>query len=195
MIGEPAIAVLNHLLAQSGWALPRLARFHGMSVRFKLFPFSLVCVIQPDGTLRAAPSDVGADASYTILPSLVPRLALRDEAALEQIEHAGDEALVREIFFLARNLRWDAAEDLSHITGDMVAERIVRLADGTHRRARDSALNVLVALKEYWTEERPLVAKPGDVRVFGRQVTTLQETLERLEERVGKLGRAPGHSR
>jgi ubiquinone biosynthesis protein UbiJ len=187
MFAEPAVAVLNHLLAQSGWAPQRLAPFNGMAVRINLFPFSFVCAIQEDGMLRSAPPGAAEDASCTVLPSLLPLLAAHDESALDRVAHSGDERLVQEMFFLARNLRWDAAEDLSRFTGDIVAERMVRLAGGLSRHMHDSALNLLQALTEYWTEERPLIAKPVQVGNFGRQVGELADALERLERRVDGL--------
>ncbi len=187
MLGEAAVAMLNHLLAQSGWAPQRLAAFASMAVRINLFPFSFVCAIREDGTLRAAPPDTAENASCTVAPSLLPLLAMHDESALERITHTGDERLADEMIFLARNLRWDAAEDLSRFTGDIVAERMVRLAGDARSHVRDSALNFLQALTEYWTEERPLIAKPAQLRDFSLQVAELQNLLDRLESRVQRL--------
>ncbi len=188
MLQQPAVAMLNHLLAQSGWALPRLARLGGKSVCFKLPLFSLTCTIQTDGSLLA--TDATADATCVIPPALLPRLALQDESALEQIERAGDAALVEEVFFLARNLRWDAAEDLSRITGDIAAERIVGFAQATHRQIRQDALHLSQALAEYWTEERPLIATPRQIGSFRSDVDKLQEALAALERRVNQLSKA-----
>jgi ubiquinone biosynthesis accessory factor UbiJ len=194
MMGEAAVAVINHLLAQSGWAQPRLAPYHGRVLRFSLFPFSFLCAIQPDGSLRAAAPDAAESASFTILPSLLPLLAVHDESALERIEHTGDDALVGEVLFVARHLRWDAAEDLSRFTGDIAAERMLRLAGGVQRHVHETALNFLQALTEYWTEERPLIAKPASIQDFERQAAALEDRLERLERRVGKLSGAPDSS-
>jgi ubiquinone biosynthesis protein UbiJ len=190
MLRQPSVAMLNHLLAQSGWALQRLAPFSGKTARFNLLPFSLACTIQQDGTLRAAEHDASADATCTIAPSLLPRLALQDESALELIERSGDAALVEEIFFLARNLRWDAAEDLSPFTGDIAAERIVKFAEGAHRQVRGTALNLAQALAEYWTEERPLVSTPRQIASFSQGVTRLQNSIEALEKRINLLSKA-----
>jgi ubiquinone biosynthesis protein UbiJ len=187
MLGDPVIGALNHLLAQSGWALPRLAAFSGQSVRVNLPLFSLVCTVREDGSLRSAAPDTVADASCTVSPTLLPRLALNEPAAWEDVTHTGNEALVKEILFLARNLRWDAAEDLSRFTGDIAAERIVRAASSVHRHARDSALNLFQALAEYWTEERPLIAKPADLGEFSKQVDALDHGLDALEQRVRRL--------
>ena len=42
---------MNHLLDQNSWALQRLARFSGKSVRFEVAPFSFTCRILEDGSL------------------------------------------------------------------------------------------------------------------------------------------------
>ncbi len=187
MLNQPAIAALNHLLTQSGWALQRLANFSGKTARFNIAPFSFACTIQDDGTLRVADQNASADASCTIPPSLLPRLALHDEAAFSQIYSEGDAALLNEIFYLSRHLRWDAAEDLSRVTGDIAAERIVQFAKDSQQQVRDTALNLSQALAEYWTEERPLLAKPTHVAAFVRQVDKLRDDVARLEQRINRL--------
>jgi len=70
-------------------------------------------MVQEDGTVRSADVEVSADASFNISPGLLPRLALKDESAFAQIQTSGDAAMLAEIFYLSRNLRWDAAEDIS----------------------------------------------------------------------------------
>lgn len=141
--------------------------------------------------LREAAADASADARCIIPPSLLPRLALLDEPAFDLIECSGDAALVEEILFLARNLRWDAAEDLSHFTGDIAAERIVNFAKDTHQLARGTALNLSQALAEYWTEERPLLAKPQQISAFAQEVAALREAADKLESRIDALSPNP----
>lgn len=187
MLSQPAATALNHLLVQSGWALQRLAGFAGKTARFNIAPFSFACTIQNDGTLRAAAQDMSADASCTIPSSLLPRLALDDEAAFAQIERSGDAALLEEIFYLGRNLRWDVAEDLSIFTGDIVAERAVQFAKATQRQMDAAVLNLSQALAEYWTEERPLLAKRAQITAFVQQVETLRNDVARLEQRINRL--------
>ncbi len=187
MFIQPTIATLNHLLVQSGWASQRLACFNGKTARFSLAPFSFGCTIQDNGTLREAATEVSADASCLVPLSLLPRLALRDETAFAQIESTGDHALLAEIFFLARNLRWDAAEDLSRITGDIAAERIVQFAKTRQQLVRDTALNLTQALAEYWTEEHPLLAKPRQLADFAKEVDRVRDEADRLGLRINRL--------
>lgn len=189
MLSQPIIATLNHLLTQSGWALPRLAKYSGRTVHFSIAPVSITCTVQEDGTLHAAAVDATADADFIVPPSSLPRLALQEDAAYEQVQTSGDAALVEEVLFIARNLRWDAAEDLSRFTGDIAAERIVQFAQGGKKLVADAADNLSHALAEYWTEERPLVAKPVQISDFAQQVKKLRDEVERIEQRINQLSK------
>ena len=187
MFDHPTVLALNHLLKQNSWATRRLAPYAGKTARFQIPPFSFACTINGDGTLRSAYANANPDVQCVIPPSLLPRIALNDESAHKEIAGEGDSALLQEIFFLSRNLRWDAAEDLSRVTGDIAAERIVRSAAYTRQLLRDSAANLSMAAVEYLTEERPLLAKPGQVASFIRQVDVMRDDVARLEQRIGRL--------
>ena len=190
MLTRTSLTVINHLLSQSGWAQQRLVKFKNKTVRFNLAPISFGCLIEEQGNLSETAADIHEDASFNIPLSLIPRLAFYDETALGQIESSGDAALVDEIFFLARNLRWDAAEDLSRVTGDIAAERIVRFTNAKHQLVRDTALNLAQALAEYWTEERPLLAKPQHLTDFANKVARLHDDISQLEHRIQHLSKA-----
>jgi ubiquinone biosynthesis protein UbiJ len=179
--------VLNHLLAQNSWALQRLACFSGKTVRFDIAPFSFACTILADGSLRSADTATSVDALCVIAPSLLPRLAAHDEEAHTEIRSEGDTALLTEIFFLSRNLRLDAAEDLSSLTGDIAAERLVQTFHSARQQIRDAAVNLSRASAEYLTEEQPLIAKLQQVSAFMQQVDMLRDDLARLEQRIDRL--------
>lgn len=208
MFAQTSAAALNHLLTQNSWALQRLARFAGKTARFDIAPFSFAFTILEDGTLHGADAAASADAVCAIAPSLLPRLALHgasarnslsaeadaklpDEKAYAEIRSEGDAALLTEIFFLSRNLRWNAAEDLSHITGDTAAERIVRTVQTKRQQLRDAAANLSKAAAEYLTEEHPLLAKPQQVAAFMQQVDTLRDDVARLEQRIKRFALPP----
>ena len=181
------IPALNHLLSQNSWALPRLARFAGKSIRFDVAPFSVVYAIQEGGLLKSADPEPSPDAHCEIAPSLLPRLALRDEKANAEIKTSGDADLLAEIFYLSRHLQWDPADDLIRYTGDIAAERIVQAMRTTQQHLREGALNFAHALAEYWTEEQPLIAKPQQVSDFMHKVDTLRNDAARLEQRIKAL--------
>lgn len=160
-----------------------------MTARFDIAPFSFAYTILPDGSVSGAEAATSADANCKIAPSLLPRLMARDEQAYSLIDTSGDAALLSEIFYLTRNLVWDAAEDLSHVTGDIAAERIVQAVSGA--RLADAPANLAQAAAEYLTEERPLLAKPEQVDAFMRQVDTLRDDIARLSVRVRRLSDTP----
>lgn len=187
MLTQPTASALSHLLTQSGWALQRLAIHAGKTIEFTIAPFSFSYTIQDDGTVCASAAEAIADATCTIPPSLLPRLAAGDESAYSQIESLGDAALLAEIFYLSRHLNWDAAEDLRQITGDIAAERIVQYAKASRRYVQDTATNLAQAMAEYWTEEYPLLAKSTHIANFVHQTDKLRDDVARLEQRINQL--------
>lgn len=187
MFSQPGAAAINHLLSQNSWALPRLARFTGKTVQFDIAPFSIAYTILEDGTLSPADAGSNPDASCVLAPSLLPRLALKDENAYAEVRSTGDAELLKQVFYLSRNLDWDVAEDLSHVTGDIAAERIVQTLHNMHRHLSDAAMNLSHAAAEYWTEERPLLAKPRHVSTFIQQVDQLRDDVSRLELRINRI--------
>ena len=191
MFAQTSATALNHLLAQNDGALARLAHFAGKTARFDIAPIYFAYTILADGTLRGADTDATADAVCVIAPSLLPRLALHDEKAQADIGIAGDAALLAEILFLSRSLRWDVAKDLSRITGDATAERIVRAVQDKRQQLHDAAASLLKAAVAYCTEEHPLLARPQQVTVFIKQVANLSNDVARLERRVKQLARDP----
>ena len=182
-----AAKALNHLLAQNSWALLRLARFARKTIRIKIVPFSFSYAILENGTLCSADAEAGADAICEIVPSLLPRLVMHDEKAHAEIRSGGDAALLAEIFYLVRNLRWDAAEDLSCFTGDIAAERIVQTVQARQQQACDKVLNLSQAAAEYGTEKHPLLAKSQQIARFGQQVNALRDDIAQLEQRIKRL--------
>ena len=181
------VTLLNHLLRQSDWALPRLMKFSGKTVCFDIRSFVFSFIVQQDGSLQTSAQGTPEDARCTFAPSLLPRLALQDERAFAEIAVSGNAALLSEIFFLARHLRWDAAEDMSHIVGDIAAERLANAARQGWVILREGLLNASQAASEYWTEERPLLAKPTGVTTFVQQVDQLRDDLARLEQRIQRI--------
>ena len=187
MYAHFSVTALNHLLTQNNWALQRLARFAGKTARFDIAPFSFAYTILDDGLLRSADRYADADALCVIAPSLLPRLLLKDEKAHTEIYSEGNAELLTEIFFLSRNLRWDIADDLSGMTGDIAAERIVQTVQNAQQQIREAASNLSQAAAEYWTEERPLLTKAQQISNFIQQVDTLRDDVARLQQRIDRL--------
>ena len=180
-------AALNHLLRGESWARERLKPFAGKTAHFVVPPFSLLLTVTSSGEVAKAAGDAASDAKFVLTPPLLLRLIGRDEAAYKQVEIAGDSDFAGEIAYIAKNLRWDAAEDLSRIFGDIAAQRIVSTAESFSTWGKQSFDSLSRSFSEYWTEERPLIAKSTHVKQFIAEVDALRDDVERLEKRLQNL--------
>ena len=185
---NPATAALNHVLRSAPLALERLRRHAGRTVAFHVGPATMAFTIQTTGEVTSALAGAARDLDVRISPFLLPRLAANEEAAFREIEMKGDMELAQEVSFLARNLTWDAEEDLSRVVGDIAAHRLAETARGMRRWGSEATLRLAQGAAEYWTEESPLIASRVKVESFVREVGELRDAVERLEKRVEKLG-------
>jgi ubiquinone biosynthesis protein UbiJ len=185
---HPAVSALNHVLRTSPLARERLARHAGRTVGVRIGPLRPAFTIQTTGEVTPALPNVPRDLDVRISPFALPRLLAREPAAWEEVEMTGDPALAQEVAFIARNLSWDAEEDLSRVVGDIAAHRIASAARSLDAWAREAALRTAQGAAEYWTEESPLIASRVKVEGFVRDVSDLRDAVERLEKRIGRLG-------
>jgi ubiquinone biosynthesis protein UbiJ len=184
---HPAVSAVNHLLGSAPLARERLAKHAGRTVRVRIGPLAPAFTIQSTGEVTAAMGDAPRDLEVRISPFLLPRLLAREEAAWRDVEMTGDAELAQEVSFIARNLPWDAEEDLSRFVGDIAAHRIVSAARTLDGWARDAALRTAQGAAEYWTEESPLIASRVKVEGFVREVADLRDAVDGLEKRIERL--------
>ena len=186
LVGAP----LNHLLRANSWARESLKPYAGKTVCVRCLPFSVSLQIVDSGEVAPAVAGATADATLTVTPGLLLRMAAQDDSAWRDIAIDGDTALAGAVHHLWRHLRWDAEEDLSRLLGDIAAHRMAGSAHAMAQWARMSGENLLRSLSEYWTEERPAVAAANDLSRFAADVDLLRDDLARLEKRISRL--APG---
>jgi ubiquinone biosynthesis protein UbiJ len=195
VIESGALAALNHLLQQQPWAAERLRPFAGQAVEFRCRPFPDLRVrITDNGLLDRAPEEAASTLVVKLTPGALPFLLAHDQTIRKQVEIEGSADLASAVDYLFRNLTWDVEEDLSRVFGDIVAHR---LASGGRTFAawqREAATRLAENLAEYWTEERPLLARPAEVEQFCRDVDTLRDDVARLEKRIERLS-GPGRTR
>jgi ubiquinone biosynthesis protein UbiJ len=184
-------APINHLLRAAPWALEKLKPYAGKTAAFEVFPLTYRYTVQADGDVKSAMPGSAEDVHFRISPSLLPRILAGDEAAFKDVPIQGDSAFAQEISYLVRHLKWDVEEDLSKVVGDVAAHRTVNTAKNFSGWAKQSGENLAQNFKEYWTEEKPLVAKSIRLEEFAKQVDTLRDDVERLEKRVEQLSQKP----
>lgn len=183
LIGAP----LNHLLRANSWARESLKPYAGKTVSVRCLPVAASLRIIDSGEVTPASAGTTPDATLTVTPALLLRMATRDDSAWRDIVVEGDTALASAVNQLWRHLRWDVEEDLSRVFGDVAAHRMTGSAQAMAQWARISGENLLRSFTEYWTEERPAVAAANDLASFAAEVDHLRDDLARLEKRISRL--------
>lgn len=143
--------------------------------------------VQESGEIGVAPENAEADVVLSFTPGILMRILMSDEAAINLVDVSGSAAMAAEIGYLAKNMRWDVEEDLSHVVGDIAAHRLVQAGEAFWAWRKKSIWSIAQTMVEYWTEERPLLAKPLPVQKFIREIDLLRNDAERLEKRIARL--------
>jgi ubiquinone biosynthesis accessory factor UbiJ len=208
---DVALAASNHLIKQADWAPRSLQPYAGAIIQFNILvgekPTSSFVRITDTGYFEKAPGDFNqsAELSTEINPPQIkfqPRAVLttplkfdllgtwsRDGFAglMREVRIEGDAELAATLGRLAKELRWDAEEDLSRLVGDIAAHR---MASG----AKDFFANAKKLMQEgRETFVRRAVAPDGslvaetELAGFKAQLRVLRDDLDRLEQRVGLL--------
>ncbi|MEK7437727.1 MAG: SCP2 sterol-binding domain-containing protein [Pseudomonadota bacterium] len=188
MLPHPGIVALNHLLGAEAWAREKLKPYAGQCVEFRSPPLpALRLDILDTGLLRAALKDAAPDMVVSIGAAALPASLRGEDALMREIGIEGNADLASTVQHLFRHLRWDIAEDLSKVFGDVLAQRMV--TESRHFAAwnREAAEKLAQNFAEYWTEEQPLLARPAEVRQFLADADQLRDDLARLEKRIETL--------
>ena len=190
MLPHPGILALNHLLEAEAWARDKLKPYAGQCVEFRSPPLpALRLDILDSGLLRSAAQDAPPNLVVSIGPGALPAMLRGEDALLREIGIEGNADLAGTVQYLFRHLRWDVAEDLSKVFGDVIAQRMVSEGKRFAAWNRETAEKLAQNFAEYWIEEQPLLARPAAVRQFLADADQLRDDLARLEKRIEALTR------
>jgi len=185
VLPQPGIFALNHLLGAEAWARDKLKPYAGECVEFRSPPLpALRLDILDSGLVGDAAEDAVPSLVVTIGPSALPASLRGEDALMREIGIEGNADLAGTVQYLFRHLRWDLAEDLSKVFGDVFAQRMV--SEGRRFAAwnREAGEKLAQNFAEYWIEEQPLLARPADVRQFLTDADQLRDDLARLQKRI-----------
>ncbi len=178
-------ATLNRLLGHSPDAAVALARWSGRNVRIETPLNSATLVLTEDG--RLGKTEAEPEATLILPLSFFIVRTHNPAAAARQIELSGDSELGVHVGHALAMLRWDAAEDLSALVGDVVAHRMVRLAGLVGGIPGALGGRMLVAYAEYLRDEDAMLPKAEQVERWQSEVDALRDDLARLEKRIQRL--------
>ncbi len=180
---------LQHLCAQNTWAKPYLVGHAGKTVCMDFSILKANLQILKDGSLGMAGETAAPEATVYAPPSLMLRMFAKDGAAKQEIRIEGDAHLAADFAKVLQHMRWDIADDMSKLIGDIPAQKISNFSKESALEAKRQITNLAEMLAEYWQEEVPLLAKKNQVKAFNASVDALVSDTDRLEKRLEKLAR------
>lgn len=196
------VAALAHVLQQNDWARVRLAPFSGRVVRVGvdapglpgLPPPQLLARILDGGLVESVPwpeeGEPEASVRMLLRPSIDAAFALLREGPRALTPHVridGEASLAEALGEIARQIRWDAEEDLSRLAGDALARRIGTGVESGRAAARDLRARVETSAVGH-------LAGDGGQLVPRAELAALSVALDALESRVARLDAGAGVS-
>jgi len=190
MIATPvALAAINHLLAQQGWARQRLAAHAGTSLRLSAEPLTLRCTIGDDGSLKAA-EDSTEDAVVISVPfASLAAVTEGIDALMAEVRITGNADVADTLSFVFRHLRWDREADLARVFGPIVGRRLHLGAQQCERAVPDLARRLAGNVGEYLVHEGAWLVPKSAMDQHVSQMRHLRDDLARLEQRVSRLAK------
>ena len=189
----PVIKFFNRVLSDYPAARTQLRAHEGKVIAAQIGPVSTRVRITKAGEMELV-GDTGngsaaqsPDVQFIVPISLLPALATGEAAAVSQIVFTGDSELAATLSDIARNVEWNAEEDLSRVVGDVAAHRIV----DTARRAREwrtqAGQRFTGNVAEYLTEERRAFITSHELEDLAQRNESLRDDIARLDARVAKM--------
>jgi len=180
-------AFLQHIQSQNTWSQAMLQEHAGKSIAIDAKLVRAHWVILENGRFTIAGETAAPDATLTITPSTLLRLAANDTEAQSQVKLSGDTALAASLAKVLTHLRWDITDDLSHVVGDVASEQLASSSQQVLNTAKETVNNIGEMMTEYLTEEAMLIAKPTQLNQFNDRVDTLKADTARLEKKLQQL--------
>jgi len=190
------LAALNHLLAADSRARASLRPHAGRLIRIQLADpvqsgvlFGALFSIDPEGLLKAAPPDADNSAvsvTMTVRPSVDAAFAMltAGPAGLQaHLRIEGDVLLAAALGDLSRSLRWDVEEDLSRLTGDVVAHRLAGVASAALDAFRAFGQQMGTSFARQWSVEHPVLVTRNELADHSAVLSSLESRLAALERR------------
>lgn len=183
----PAVAAINHLLAQEAWARDALALHAGKEACIDASGFALRMRVGPDGMVETSNSDTTANVTIRVKLADLPLIAQNRDRAFSYVKIEGDAEFANTISQLSKGLRWEAEHDLERFLGPIAATRLVGGAKSVFDSARASQQKVAENLAEFFLEEQPLLIRPAMVEDFAGEIVRLRDDVERTAKRIARL--------
>jgi ubiquinone biosynthesis protein UbiJ len=175
----------NHLFQQNEWVKKDLSKHKSKSILFNIGPIHYALMINEACIPEYIEYIDSYDAEIKLTISSAIELMRGNKNA--HIEIKGDIEFATILSNALKNIEWDYEDDLSKIIGDIPAYQVVKLGKKIVQNTKETSFNIADTFKEYWLEEKPLIAKKRLVDQFNKEVDSLRFDVDRLEQKLKKL--------
>jgi ubiquinone biosynthesis protein UbiJ len=196
-VSAAAFATLEQLLNQAirldPQAPQRLAPMHGRVIRFVVIGLGLELYLipEPGGIQLLRAFEGEPDCTLRGTPMALARMGETKESADQLFSGAvtieGDSGLAHRFGEFLSSIDIDWEEQLSRLTGDVVAHEAGNLARGFMRWGADNRRIFGQNLQEYLQEELGLLPSRYEIEPFLADVDRLRDDAERLNARIERL--------
>ncbi len=183
----PAIAAINHLLAQEAWARDALALHAGKQACIDASGVTLRLAVTRDGMVESSTAEDAANVTIRVKLADLPLIAQNPERAFSYVKIEGDAEFANTISQLSKGLRWEAEHDLERVMGPIAATRLVDGARSAFNSVRANQQKLAENVAEFFLEEQPLLIRPAMLEDYASEVNRLRDDVERIAKRIARL--------
>ncbi len=149
--------------------------------------------LEPWRAGSAPPADVSVGGSALTLMSLLYRGRTEvDAPPLDEVQVAGDVALLQQLLALLGRAQLDWEEWIARVAGDVAGHQLARGLRGLVEWSAAARRRFEVNVAEYLRQEAHLLPEREELAAFASDVDCLRDDVERLEQRLRRLGRGDG---
>ncbi|WP_426191892.1 ubiquinone biosynthesis accessory factor UbiJ [Massilia sp. DWR3-1-1] len=186
-LATPAVAAINHLLAQEGWARELLRPHAGKLALIDAGSIALRLAVTADGMLAAGALEAEPAVTIRMKLSDLPLIAQQRERAFSFVKIEGDAEFANTISQLSKHLRWEPEADLERFAGPIAATRLTEGARGLFAAAVTGQRKLSENVAEYLAEEQGVLVRPALLEAMGADITRLRDDVERAAKRIARL--------
>jgi ubiquinone biosynthesis protein UbiJ len=186
-LATPAVAAINHLLAQEGWARQALAKHAGKLALIDTGAADVRLQVSSDGMLEAGQPDTSPAVTIKVKLADLPLIAQHRDRAFSYVKIEGDAEFANTISQLSKGLRWEPEADLERIAGPVAATRLAAGARSLFAAAEETRRRLGENVAEFLAEEQAVLVRPALLGDLGSEITRLRDDVERAAKRIARL--------
>lgn len=192
LLGSLEIA-LNKAMQLDPETLQRLGSLHGRVIKLELIGLDLHLFLVPDPGGIQLLSELEGEPDCTLRGTPLDLANMRssrdsaDQLFSGNVQIEGDSAIAHQFGEIMSSLEIDWEEQLSHLTGDVVAHEVGNLTRSVVHWGGRLAHTFGLNLQEYLQEEVRLLPSRYELEPFFDDVDHLRDDVERLHARVARL--------